>query len=296
MKVKVYAKLNLTLNVLGERNGFHIIDSVVASVDIFDVVSVVPRNDTMITVAGLQQVPTEQNAAYKAARAFIERFDGFVSNSQADVNRLSGVDIVIEKGIPIGAGMGGSSADIAAVIYALCSICNVDVDSPQIHSLCAELGSDVNYMLRGGLARLRGKGDNVEYSKLGSVIYFALTTFDTAMSTANVYSQFDKLQAEQTFTNNIALIETLSHKFVQGVTKCFNNHLQCAASSLSNYADAYLQYCDKNGLVANMTGSGSVYYVAFCNEQSAINAVNLLNANGFATVLCRTVHKGIELI
>lgn len=285
MKVKVCAKLNLTLNVLGKLDGFHSIDSVATSVDVFDVVEVVPRADRRVTVSGLDRVSTLQNTAYRAACAFIERF--------GSKQPLSGVDIVIEKGIPMGAGMGGSSADAAAVIYALCALFNVDVGSPDVHALCAELGSDVNYMLRGGLARLRGKGDDVECVKLGGTLYFALTTFSTSMSTAEVYSQYDKLNVIQAHADNGALMDELRRGVLNGVLKRFNNHLQAAAASLSDYACDYLQLCKRQGLTPNMTGSGSAYYVAFASEQSAVNACNLLNAHGFATVLCRSVPHGI---
>lgn len=296
MKVKVYAKLNLTLNVLGKQNGYHTIDSVVTSVDIFDVVEVTSRADKQVTVSGLDLVPTEQNVAYKAACAFVERFNAFDSELIGGKQQVLGCDIAIAKGIPMGAGMGGSSADAAAVIYALCKLCNVDVNSQAIHDLCAELGSDVNYMLHGGLAKLRGKGDDVEFCKLGSPMYFALTTFDTTMSTAEVYSQFDRLCVEQVYVNNNALIQALQKKHIRGIAECFNNHLQPAAVSLSDYACDYLQLCNKRGLQCNMTGSGSAFYVTCDNEQSARNAADLLNSHGFTTVVCRSVNTGIEAI
>ena len=296
MKVKVYAKLNLTLNVLGRRDGFHIIDSIVSSVDVFDVVEVVPRFDGRITVAGMDNLLPEQNAAYKAAKGFIEYFSPTWYEQSEDYSVLPGADITIKKGIPIGAGMGGSSADAAAVIYALCSMCNVGLNGDDVRSLCAELGSDINYMLRGGLARLHGKGDDAEYAELGRPLYFALTTFSTSMSTSEVYAQFDNLAPEQPFMDNGALFEILQRLFPYGVTECFNNHLQVSAESLSDYAYNYLQFCKGQNLTPNMTGSGSAYYVAFVNEHSARDAVDLLNSRSFDTVLCRSVPRGIEVI
>lgn len=282
MKVKVHAKLNLTLNVLGVNGGFHVIDSLAASVNIFDVVTVNPRSDTQVTVSGLPSVADEQNTAYKAACGFIRQF-----------NTL-GADIAVEKHIPFGAGMGGSSADAAAVVYALCKLYDVDVNSRQIHALCAKLGSDVNYMLRGGLGRLRGKGDDVTFGNLGSTLYFALTTFNTSMSTAEVYAQFDKLGEDRVFVDNGALFKILQGRAVSGIAECFNNHLQPATAALSNYACDYLRFCGEHGLMSNMTGSGSAYYVPFINEQSAQSAAEMLNANGFQTVVCHSVLCGIE--
>lgn len=284
MKVKVYAKLNLTLNVLGKCDRYHTIDSVATSVDIFDVVTVNPRSDKQVTVSGLPNVADEQNTAYKAACGFMRQFNAL------------GADIAIEKHIPFGAGMGGSSADAAAVIYALCKLYDVNVNSNSVHNLCAELGSDINCMLRGGLTQLRGKGDEVAFYQLGSPLYFALTTFNTTMSTAEVYSQFDKLCAEQVFVDNGALLKVMQSGYTCGIAECFNNHLQAATVSLSNYACDYLQFCKTQSLSPNMTGSGSAYYIVFDNEQSARDICELLNSHGFTTVVCQSVNNGIEVI
>lgn len=284
MKVKAYAKLNLTLNVLGAQNGYHNIDSLATTVNIFDVVEVAKRADKRVTVSGLPSVATERNTAYKAACGFIRYFDTY------------GVDISIEKSIPFGAGMGGSSADAAAVIYCMCKLFYVDLNDGKVKRLCAEIGSDISFMLRGGLGRLRGKGDDVEFGKTGSSMCFALTTFDTSMSTAEVYSQFDKLPAEQAYVDNGALMNLLQKGKAQGVAERFNNHLQAAAVSLSDYACDYLQFCANHGLSPNMTGSGSAYYVACCDEPSANDIAKLLNANGFKTVVCQSVNCGIELM
>lgn len=287
MKVRVYAKLNLTLNVLGRCNGFHNIESIATSVNIFDEVTVNPRIDSAVTVAGVDQVAPAQNTAYKAAYGFVRQFGA------------SGVDINVVKGIPFGAGMGGSSADAAAVVYCMCKLFDVDVNCAQVHTLCEQIGSDVNYMLRGGLALLCGKGDDVSFYAMPQQLYFALTAFNTSVSTAEVYSQFDKLgsNVDLAYVDTSSLLSVLTcGGFNNCIAECFSNHLQAATVSLSDYADKYLNFCDKRGLYPNMTGSGSAYYVAFVDEQSAADAAELLTAHGFATTVCRSVSCGIQNI
>ena len=287
MKVRVYAKLNLTLNVLGKLNNFHNIESVATSVNIFDEVTVNPRADHAVTVAGVDQVAAAQNTAYKAAYGFVRQFDTL------------GVDISIVKGIPFGAGMGGSSADAAAVVYCMCKLFDVDVNSAQVHSLCEQIGSDVNYMLNGGLGLLRGKGDDVSFYAMPQQLYFALTKFSTSVSTAEVYAQFDKLDStvDLVYVDTSALLSVLTRGgFNNCIAECFNNHLQVATQAISDYADKYLDFCARRGLYPNMTGSGSAYYVAFVDEQSAADAAELLTAHGFATTVCRSVLSGIEVI
>ena len=291
MKVKVFAKLNLTLGVGARQGEFHPIDSIAMSVDICDVVEVVARDDRKILVNDLPQVVREQNSSYKAAVAFQQAFSS------------PGVEIYVEKGIPFGAGMGGSSADAAAVVYCMCKLFGVDVNSQAVRELCARLGSDVNFMLFGGLGRLQGKGDDVTYLKLAKPLYFALTTFDCSMSSGEVYSAFDKVSDKKSlfatpytkFTthNSDTCVQMLTHGNNSRAIGLFCNDLQQATASMNNYADDYISFIRSLGLHCNMTGSGSAHYVSCVNQDEAERITELLNANGFTTTLCKSVPSGI---
>ena len=292
MRVKVFAKLNLTLGVGARRGEFHPIDSVATSMDIYDVVEVVPRSDTQILVNDLPQIAMDHNSAYRAAVAF-----------QAAFSTL-GVDIAIEKGIPYGGGLGGSSADAAAVTYCMCKLFGVDEHSDVVHELCAKLGSDVNFMLFGGIGRLQGKGDEVTFSTLAKPLYFALTTFDCSMSSGEVYSAFDKIFDKKpcfptpyslfSTPDGEKLIDLLSDGDNGRAIRMLSNDLQQATASISNYADRYLTFVQSNGLRCNMTGSGSAYYVTCETLTEAERIAKLLNSNGFVTTVCKSVSSGIE--
>ena len=142
MKVQVCAKLNLTLNVFERQGKFHPIDSIATTVDICDVVTVTKRLDNLVTVSGVKGVEPCNNTAYKVAVAFCKQFG------------TTGVDISITKGIPFGGGFGGSSAVGSAVAYCMCKIFGVSLD--QVADICAETGSDLTFLLHGGLARPTG--------------------------------------------------------------------------------------------------------------------------------------------
>ena len=88
MKVKVYAKLNLTLNVFPKVGNFHPLDSVVTSVNIFDVVEVTPRKDKKVKIKGF--LPTAENIAYKTAVAFVKTLDWAVSVRRIATVRIWG--------------------------------------------------------------------------------------------------------------------------------------------------------------------------------------------------------------
>ncbi|MCH5157298.1 MAG: 4-(cytidine 5'-diphospho)-2-C-methyl-D-erythritol kinase [Clostridiales bacterium] len=297
MKVKVYAKLNLTLDVYAKQGAFHPIDSVVTSVDICDIVEVAVRTDGRINVCGVQGVEMERNTAYKAAVGFRRMFGHLVSK------KINGVDIFVQKGIPFGGGLGGSSADAAAVVYCMCRLYGVDIYSGEVHELCASLGSDVNFMLFGGLARMQGKGDDVTLYKLNQPLYFAVTTFEQGMNTAEVYAAFDNINlkrehnATRKSDNRGKLADETLALLQQGANseaiKLFTNDLQQATISLNNYAGDYLHYISSNGLQCCLTGSGSAYYVACATKAQAEQVAEKLNARGFATRVCISVPYGI---
>lgn len=283
MKVKVFAKLNITLNVGRKQGDYHSVNSVAVSVDVFDIVQVMPRADNEITVSGMQ-LPTNQNVAFKTAQSFSQTFG------------TSGVDVTITKGIAMGAGMGGSSADSAAVIYCMCKLFDIDLHSDAVHKLCASLGSDVYFMLFGGLGRLHGRGEQVEFGRLASPIYFALTTFDYSCSTGEVYRNFDQYSSNQVYADNGKVMYLLQQGKNKQALQCQNNFLQYAVAHTDSYADEYLLTVSQLGYRANMTGSGSAYYVAFDNKEQAQGLVQQLSAEGYSTTLCSTVASGIELV
>ena len=151
VRTNAYAKLNLTLDVTGIENGYHMLDTLVTTVDLFDRIVVKKRKDALcrIDMHGGPFIPPEENNALAAAEAFVKAFG------------TNGADIAVYKNIPVGAGMGGSSADAAGVLRALGELYGVQ-DERAIKALADRFGSDTGYLLTGGFARLTGRGERVE--------------------------------------------------------------------------------------------------------------------------------------
>lgn len=280
MKVKVFAKLNLSLNVFGRSGEFHRLDSIVCSVDIFDVVEVTMRADNQITVRGTDDIPLAQNTAFRAAVAFQQTFG------------VGGCDISIEKHIPFGAGVGGSSADAAAVLRCLCALNNVDVGCEKVKEICSRVGSDVSFMFFGGLARMTGKGDDLRFLPFAET-YFALTTFPVAISTKAAFEKCDEIGADD--CDNDLMEKYLTGGKIQSALAMCCNGLQPAVRAISSHAERYLQFCNENGLHCSMTGSGSAYFSPCTSRERAISVCNLLRENGFDAIVCKTVAHGVEV-
>ena len=148
MKLKAFAKLNLSLRVFEKRpDGFHNLESVMQSVSLHDVITLEPISSGIEVTCDKANVPQgKQNIAYKAAERFLGQ-----GNSSAVVQER-GVKIHIEKRIPMAAGLAGGSADAAAVLFGLNQILDPELRTPnsELLQLGAQVGSDVPFCLTGG--------------------------------------------------------------------------------------------------------------------------------------------------
>lgn len=149
MTLEAHAKINLTLEVLGRRaDGYHDLRSVVVPIPLHDDVDLVPAEG--ISVMGCPQISLEQNLAYKAA-VLLQQVSG----------RTDGVAISLVKRIPSGAGLGGGSADAAAVLNGLNEMWKLGIPRMDLAALGAQIGSDIPALVLGGPVLMEGRGERV---------------------------------------------------------------------------------------------------------------------------------------
>ena len=250
-KVKIPAKINLTLDVLGIKDGYHQISSLVTSIDIFDTIIVKARKDDKITLKekGIKSgAKMQDNLAYKTAKLFMETYNTY------------GVDIVIKKSIPVGGGLGGSSADIAGVIKCMQALFGVKED---LTNLANKLGSDCAYMLTGGLAVMLGRGDRVQKYPFNASGELLLITHNEQVSAKDGYKAFDGLNTSFNPCTDLA-VESLKNGDYQGFYGAIKNDLYYGVKNLLPVLEDKIDAIQKVGAnVSLMTGSGSVVYGIF---------------------------------
>lgn len=147
-KITVFAnaKLNLSLAVNGVgRDGYHEIDTVMTKVDINDIVTVKKSRSVAVLCRGIDG---EDNLAFKAATLFFEK---------SQIN--GGAQIIIEKYIPVSAGLGGGSSDAAAALVALNTVYGNPLSEEELLEIALLLGSDVPFFIKGETARATGRGE-----------------------------------------------------------------------------------------------------------------------------------------
>lgn len=193
MRIEAHAKINLTLEVLGTRpDGYHELRSIVAAIPLHDDVELqdAPAGEVSVEMVGdgleVPDVPNEKNLAVRAAR---------VLASAEGVAR--GVHIRIVKRIPAGAGLGGGSADAAAVLNGLNALWGLELSTERLCAVGAEVGSDVPALVLGGMVLMEGRGERVTPIPTGGPRlsrpfdeHFVLRIPDVNASTARVYAEF----------------------------------------------------------------------------------------------------------
>ena len=257
IKKDVCAKLNLTLDVLGlGGGGYHQIESLVASIDICDTIVVNKRKDGKITLTMKGQkvnVLPQENNAFKAASLFMQNFP------------TTGVDVTIKKRIPIGGGLGGSSADIAGVLIGLNELYGLGKD---VSDLAAALGSDAAYMTKGGYAVMSGRGERVRRVDSEKTYYLLLITENKEISAGACYKEYDSLEKKLTPTTKQAE-RALQSGDDDLAIKLIKNDLGLAAQKLVPEIEFNLECLKKAGAEAvSVAGSGPTTFGLFLKEKN----------------------------
>jgi 4-diphosphocytidyl-2-C-methyl-D-erythritol kinase len=211
--VKAPAKINLSLDVLHKRpDGYHEVEMVMTTIDLADRVELTLLNSDRINILSHNRfVPDDQrNLAYQAAQLLKERYQ---------VNK--GVTIMIEKNIPVAAGLAGGSSDAAATLRGLNKLWKLGLSLDELANVGSEIGSDVSFCVYGGTALAKGRGEKVTELPPPPTCWVILAKPFIGVSTAEVYRRLD---LKETRHPNL-------DEMIQGIR---NNNYQKVVNHLGN--------------------------------------------------------------
>lgn len=262
---KAYAKINLTLDVVGKRDdGYHLIRSVMQPISLADEVTVTKTDDKSITIkCSDPKVPCdERNTAHKACVKFFD-FTGICN---------TGVEISIEKHIPSEAGLGGGSSDAAVVIKLLDKIFDTKLSLDEMLAISAMVGADVPFCITSKTALCEGMGEVITPLPAIKKHCVLLIKPDFGVSTPLAYRMFDEKLIETMYSSDkmIAAIQSES-----SITNLLSNDLENAIEN-KKIADIKNELLDLGADGALMSGSGSCVYGLFNDKDSAFTAYKAL--------------------
>lgn len=289
MKVKLLAraKINLSLHVVGPaKDGYHEIRTVMQSVDLADDLYMTRSTVTKVEIEwaeGSGPLPSRPDLVERA----LALYDGMVGGSQ-------GADVKLSKRIPIGAGLGGGSADAAAGLMGMAKLQGVDA-SGLLDEIAPQLGADVPFMIRGGCALAEGIGEKLTPLE-SPPHWWVIVVPSRPLRTAEVYQRFDELNVRG-IDRTDDVLTALAAKDLERLGAVLSNDLEEPAFDLHpELADLKASVLDTGALGAVMCGSGSAIGGLFGSQTDAISAASDLETLGLKVFVTGSATRGIEVL
>lgn len=277
MQIEARAKINWALEITGRRaDGYHLLDGVMQPLSLSDTLFMEEANTLSLTIEGAALSAGEDNLVLRSARAL-----------QAHTGTNKGAKIHLIKRIPMGAGLGGGSADAAAVLKGLNALWQLNLPMEPLLSIGAELGADIPFCLLNAPMRARGIGEILTPVPCLRTFPLVLIQPCEGLSTKEIFTAYHQETPEggsvegvmeALKSGDLSLMETSAVNMLQTVSVRKKPVLQTAIDQL--YASG--------ASFARMTGSGSVVFGAFETDEAAQIAHEKLKAAYPLCLLTRT--------
>lgn len=279
---KAYAKLNLTLDVLGKReDGYHELSMVMETVDLHDTLRFSRTGEGVRALSDLGFLPRDQNnLAAKAALCF----------ARATGIQVEPLTIEIEKHIPVCAGTAGGSSDAAAVLRYLNRATGAGLSEEALREIGQSVGSDVPYCVTGGTALAQGRGERLTALSALPPCWFVLCKPPFSISTPALFAEIDRHKLRR-HPDTQGVLAALEAGDLAGVARRLYNVFEDVLTErqAKTVREIKAALISAGALGAVMTGTGSTVYGLFDSESMARQTVALLKETYPDTFLCRNV-------
>ena len=278
------AKVNLQLAVgPKESDGFHEVVTVFQAISILDTLKIEDSDDFSISISGdyVNGVPLDsENLVARAVELMADRFE-----------TTKNLAININKKIPVAGGMAGGSADAAATLLGIDQLYGLNLSKDELSEVATNLGSDVPFMLHGGTAIGRGRGDDVTPALSRGTYSWVIAVSSTGLSTPAVYAECDRLRTGLDIKSpslNDELLQALLSGDSVRVGKCLTNDLQAAACSLRPALRLILDMGHEYGALGGIvSGSGPSVAFLVADEDHSLDLAVALTSSGVVGSVAR---------
>ncbi len=277
------AKVNLTLDVLGKRaDGYHELATVMHQINLVDRIRLEKGGTDIRVSSNSSQIPdNEENLACRAAQLMYEKFA-----------LREGLQIYLEKNIPVGAGLAGGSTDAAAVITGINDLFELKQDISILLELGAQIGSDVPFCIMGGTALARGRGELLVPLPEGPKLHMVLIKPDFQVSTRAVYQAFrpEKVAAPP---DTKAFLAAWQDYDMINIAGKLNNVLESVSlAEHPEIAAIKKQLLEAGALNALMSGSGPSVFGLFMSQEAATKAYHLMRMQYKESFIVSSYRRG----
>lgn len=280
MKLKAYAKINLGLDVVRKReDGYHEVRMIMQTIGIYDRICLTKSREPGIRIrTNLFYLPTnEDNLVYRAARLLMDEF-----------HIKGGLEIDLQKYIPVAAGMAGGSSDAASVLYGVNRMFQLGLSLKELMERGVKLGADIPYCLMRGTALSEGIGEKLTPLPAAPDCWILVAKPPISVSTKFVYENLHANEL-QSHPDIDGIIEAIKKNDLYGVAGKLGNVLETV--TIPNYpviADIKKHMKEAGAVNALMSGSGPTVFGLFDSRDKAQEEYETLKQMDFARQLYLT--------
>lgn len=288
IQLKSRAKINLSIDVLGKReDGYHLVEMIMQTIDLFDKIKIFSlKEDTIIIESNSLDIPLDStNIVYKAADLIKKQY-----------NIKEGVKIIIEKNIPIAAGMAGGSSNAAAVLVGLNQLWQLKLSENKLKELGLKLGADVPFCIGGQTALAENIGEKLtKIDGLSENIFILVCKPELFVSTKEIYEEIDSKIIEKR-PNNKLLIQLLKENKIQQIADNMYNVLEEVTREKYPVIEEIEKIMMENDALGSMmSGSGPTVFGLYRNREDAENCKNKLLKKFSQVYIVKSHNKGVEI-
>ena len=289
IELKSRAKINLSIDVLGKRkDGYHLVEMIMQTIDLYDVIKIRElSSDDIIIKSNSKDIPLDDtNIVYKAINLLKNKFN---------INK--GIEVFLQKNIPIAAGMAGGSSNAAAILVGLNKLWSLNLSELDLQELGLNLGADVPFCISGKTALAKGIGEELTFVKgLPEDISILICKPEIFVSTKDVYEGLD-LNNIQIRPNNEKLLEYLKEEDVSSLAENMVNVLEGVTSnSYIEIKDIENTMMENGALGSMMSGSGPTVFGLYKNREDALSCKKNLLRKYKQVYIVNSSEKGVEII
>lgn len=274
--IKARAKVNLNLEILGKRkDNYHNLESVFQKVNLYDEIYIkkIQTDDFKLDI-NVKELETKENIIYKAYVKLKEKY-----------KTITGIEVTVNKKIPMQAGMAGGSTDCAAFIIAMNKLFELKLSKRDMESLGKSLGADVVPCFYNKAVKAEGIGDIITEIDTDFKYYMVIIKPKIACNTKEMYQKIDtKKDLKQLHTTD-DIIKALENKDIHLLANNLYNVFEEVIQEKEIIENVKKELIKSGALQALMTGSGSCVYGIFKDKQSAKNAYIALGKK-YQTFIC----------
>ena len=288
IQLKSRAKINLSIDVLGKReDGYHLVQMIMQTIDLFDKIKIfsIEENKIVIKSNSIEIPLNDDNIVYKTAKLIKDKY-----------NIDKGLEIYIEKNIPVAAGMAGGSSNAAAVLVGLNKLWDLNLSEDELKIIGLELGADVPFCISGQASLAENIGEKLtKIDGLSKDIFILVCKPELFVSTKEIYEAIDSKKIEKR-PNNKLLISSLKENNVKLLAENMYNVLEEVTKDKYPVIDEIEKVMmENNALGAMMSGSGPTVFGLYDKEEHAKKCKNILLKKYNQVYVVKGYEKGVEI-